>query len=133
MHEDNDPSATVGRVVSHRGILTAMALIVMAGAAAGLIFSGPSFGLGVLFGGLLAFGNFFWLDSVTRQIFRPDAVRSAGLLAAKYIFRYVAIGGILLLVYLTGALPIPAVILGLSAFAIAIVAQGLINIVSSNF
>lgn len=133
MHEDIDPLEAGGRAVSHRGILMTMAVIVAAGAAAGLIFAGPRFGIGVLFGGLLAFGNYFWLESVTRAIFRPDAVISAGLLAAKYVFRYVAIGGVLLLVYLTGAFPMPAVILGLSAFAIAVVVQGLKNIVSSNF
>ncbi len=133
MHEDIDPSATGGRAVSHRGILAAMAMIVVAGAAAGLVLAGPRFGLGVLFGGLLAFGNYFWLDRVTRAIFRPDAVTSAGIVAAKYILRYLAIGGVLLLVYWTGAMPMPAVILGLSAFAIAIVAQGFKNIVSSNF
>ncbi|MBK9214861.1 MAG: ATP synthase subunit I [Chloracidobacterium sp.] len=110
-----------------------MAMIVVVGAAAGLAFAGARFGLGVLFGGLLAFGNYFWLERVTRQIFQPDAVRSTGILAAKYILRYLAIGGVLLLVYLTGAFPMPAVILGLSAFAIAIVAQGLKNIVSSKF
>ncbi len=129
MHEETDPLA----IVSHRGILIIMAVIVAAGAVAGLIFAGPRFGIGVLFGGLLAFGNYLWLDRSTRAIFQPDAVRSAGLLAAKYILRYVAIGGVLLLVYLTGALPIPAVILGLGAFAIAVVVQGLKNIVSSNF
>lgn len=133
MHEDIDPSATGGRAVSHRGILAAMAMIVVAGAAAGFVFVGSRFGLGVLFGGLLAFGNYFWLEKVTRQIFSPDAVRSSGILAAKYILRYLVIGGVLLLVYLTDAMPMPAVILGLSAFAIAIVAQGFKNIVSSNF
>ena len=59
-----------------------MAVIVVAGAAAGLIFAGPMFGLGVLFGGLLGFGNYLWLNRVTRAMFQPDAVTSTGLLAA---------------------------------------------------
>lgn len=128
MDEETDPVA----VVSHRGILITMAAIVAIGAAAGLIFAGPMFGLGVLFGGLLGFGNYLWLQRVTRAMFRPDAVTSTGLLAAKYIFRYFALGLVLLLVYLTGAFPMPAVILGLAAFATAVMVVGLKNIVSSN-
>ena len=58
---------------------------------------------------------------------------STGLLAAKYILRYVALGAVLLLIYMTGIIPVAAVILGLSAFAFAVVFQGLKNIISSSY
>lgn len=132
MDVETEPAAGNASGVSYRGILITMGLIVTTGAAAGLIFAGTMFSIGVVFGGLLALGNYWWLDRVTRAIFRPEAVRSAGLLAARYIFRYFALGGVLLLIYLTGAFPMPAVILGLSAFAIAVVIEGLKNIFKSN-
>ena len=131
MDEESDPVSAGDSVITHRGILITMAVMVAVAAVAGAIFSGPMFGFGVVFGGLLAVGNYIWLDRVTKAIFRPDAVRSAGLLAAKYILRYFVLGGVLLVIYLTGAFPMPAVILGLAAFAIAVVIEGLRNIVST--
>ena len=64
-------------------------------------------------------------------MFQPYAIATSGILAAKYIFRYVVLGGIVFLVFLTGAIPITAVILGLSAFALAVVIQGMKNIISN--
>jgi membrane-bound metal-dependent hydrolase YbcI (DUF457 family) len=132
MDEETEPVAASHSIVSHRKILITMAVIIAVATAAGMVFSGPMFGFGVVFGGLLAVGNYIWLDRVTKAIFRPDAVRSAGLLAAKYILRYFVLGGVLLVIYLTGAFPMAAVILGLGAFAIAVVIEGLRSIVSSN-
>lgn len=133
MAEDLDPVTTTGPAISHRGILTIMAVLVVASAIAGFVFGGPRFGSGVIFGGVLSFANYFWLERSTRALFEPTAIATSGILAAKYILRYVVIGGILLLVYLTGALPMTAVILGLAAFAFAVVIQGLKNIISSTF
>ncbi len=129
MDEEIEPVTAGDSVVTHRGILITMAAIVAAAAAAGAVFSGPRFSIGVVFGGLLAVGNYIWLDRVTRAIFSPDSGRSSAALAAKYLLRYFVLGGVLLLVYLTGALPMPAVILGLAAFALAVVIAGLRNIV----
>jgi hypothetical protein len=120
-------------LISHSGILIVMAVLIVAGATAGFIFGGRFWGLGVLFGGILSFANYLWLERSTRAIFNQTAIATTGMLAAKYILRYVAIGLILLLVYLTGSLPIAAVILGFAAFAFAVVIQGLKNIVSSSF
>ena len=117
--------------ISHRGILIVMTVLVAIGALAGFIFGGALFGTGVILGGGLSFVNYFWLERSTRAMFDQSALASTGLLAAKYILRYVAIGAVLLLVYITGAFPVAAVILGLSAFAFAVVIQGLKNIFSS--
>jgi len=134
MGENIDPLTTEGSVkpITNRSILVVMVGVVIAGAIAGSIFGGKSFGFGVLFGGVLAFTNYFWLERSTRAIFQPDAMASTGILAAKYILRYAAIGLVVWLVYLTGAFPVPAVIIGLSAFAFAVVVQGLKNIFTSS-
>lgn len=133
MGENIDPLTTDGGVkpISHRGILVVMAAVVIVGTVLGFVVQGTRFGVGILFGGVLAFVNYFWLERSTRAIFDNTAVSSAGWLAAKYILRYVAIGAVLLLIYLTGILPVIAVIAGLGAFAAAVVIQGLKNIFKS--
>lgn len=136
MGENIDPLTTENSVepltpISHRGILVVMAAVVIVGALFGFALKGLGFGIGVLFGGVLAFVNYFWLERSTRAIFESAAINSPGWLAAKYIFRYVAIGAVLLMVYTTGVLPVTAVIAGLGAFALAVVIQGLKNIFNS--
>lgn len=134
MGEDFDPLTTESAVkpISHKDILLIMAGVVAVGTIAGFLSAGMAFGFGVLFGGVLSFANYFWLERSTRAIFSETAMATTGILAAKYILRYIAIGVVLLLVYLTGAIPIAAVVLGLSAFTIAVVFQGLKNIFSSS-
>ena len=130
MGEELDPLTTESMTaVSHRGILIIMVVLVAVGSLAGFVFGGSRFGFGVLFGGVLAFANYLWLDRSTKAIFNQTAMASTGILAAKYILRYVALGLVLLLVYITGAVPVAAVILGLGAFAIAVVIEGLKNII----
>ena len=128
MSEDSSPETV--EVISHRGILIAMAALIAIGAIAGFAFGGVRWGFGLIFGGALAFGNYLWLERSTRQIFTGSSA-SAPLLSLKYIARYFAIGAILLAVYLTDAFPVAAVIVGLASFAFAVVLQGLKNIISS--
>jgi len=118
--------------ITHKGILMVMSGVIVAGGIAGFMFGGNSFGFGVLFGGVLSFGNYFWLERSTRAIFDQPVMATTGLLAAKYILRYVAIGFVLLAVYKTGLFPVAAVILGLASFALAVVLQGIKNIFSSS-
>lgn len=132
MTEESEP-LTIERVppqISHRGILTAMGVLIAFLAIAGFVFGGALFGFGILFGGGLSYVNYLWLERSTRAIFDQTAVATTGILAAKYILRYAAIGAALLAIHLTGALPVAAVIVGLSAFALAVVLQGFKNIFS---
>lgn len=134
MGEELDPLTTGSNsaALSHGGILIMMAGLVGTGTLAGFVFGGSRFGFGVLFGGVLAFANYLWLDRSTRAIFNENVTASTGMLAVKYILRYVVLGAVLLLVYMTGAVPVAAVLLGLGAFAIAVVLTGLKNIISSS-
>lgn len=135
MSEEFDPLTTdeTSRPISHRGILMVMAGMVVVSAIAGFIFGGIAFGFGVIFGGLLSFVNYFWLERSTRAMFVNTDMASTGILAGKYILRYVAIGLVLLLIYVLNIMPIGAVIVGLLAFAFAVVVQGLKNIILSSF
>jgi hypothetical protein len=104
------------------------------GAVIGFIFGGVRFGFGVLFGGALAFGNYYWLKSSTAAIFE-NAFSGAGQgwwLPLRYISRYFALGAVILAVHFSGAMPAAAVIAGLAAFAMAVVADGFISIFRRN-
>ena len=108
-----------------------MAGLVVLGTALGLLFAGGRFGIGVLSGGILAFLNYLWLDRSTRGMLgEPTPMATTGILAMKYFLRYVAILGVLVLIFWTDIMPVTAVILGLSAFAFAVVAQGIKSIFS---
>lgn len=135
MGDELEPLTTENapKSIRHGGILVAMTGILVVMAIAGFTLRGSSFGFGVIFGGVLSFANYLWLDRSTRAIFRQDAVASTSILAAKYILRYAALGGILWMVHATGAFPIVAVIAGLATFALAVVLQGLKNIFTSSF
>ncbi len=135
MGEDLDPLTTEGerQAISNRGIVVLMFLLITTGTLIGFALGGSRIGSGILIGGFLAVVNYFWLERSTRALFEQRAVSSTTLLAAKYILRYVAIGAVLLLLYMTEAVPIAAVVGGLSAFAVAVVIQGLRSIFTSSF
>ena len=108
-----------------------MAALVVLGTVLGLILGGTGFGSGVLFGGILSFMNYLWLDRSTRGMLgEPTPMATTGILAMKYFLRYAAILAVLVLIFWTDVLPVTAVILGLSAFAFAVVAEGMKSIFS---
>lgn len=135
MGEDFHPLTTDKgtQPISHRDILIVMGVVVVVSSIAGFFFGGKAFGFGVIFGGILSYANYFWLEHSTRAMFVNADMASTGMLAAKYILRYVAIGAVLFLIYMVNIMPVAAVILGLSAFALAVVIKGLKNIISSSF
>jgi len=121
--------------ISHRRILWTMGLVAVFGGLAGLIFVSPQFGLGVILGGVLSFVNYYWLKISLKRIF-DNAVahgEKPRFLAVRYFTRYLTLGGILAIVFLTETIPVVAVILGLSSFALAIVIEGLIRLFSTFF
>jgi hypothetical protein len=108
-----------------------MAGLVVLGTVLGFVLGGSRAGMGVLFGGVLSFVNYLWLDRSTRGMLgEPTPMATTGILAMKYFLRYAAVLGVLVLVFWTDILPVTAVILGLSAFAFAVVAEGLKSIFS---
>ena len=135
MSDDLEPLTTdtpLPPQLSHRRLLLWMVVVIAAGTVAGIAFASARWGAGVLIGGVMSFANYFWQRNSTRAIFE-SAVRGEvpALLAVRYILRYVGIGLVLWAMYITDAFPILAVVLGLSAFAFAVVIEGLIGIVTN--
>jgi hypothetical protein len=119
--------------LSHARILWIMAGVLIFGIALSLVYGTREFTLGLIIGGALAFVNYYWLRRTLRNLF--DRITSTGekpqFLAVRYFGRYAALGAVLMLVYVTRIASIVAVLLGLSAFAFAIVVEGFIRIFTS--
>ena len=132
MGDDLDP-LTVGPemppTLSHRRLLVIMAFVIAAGAIAGTIFANYRFGIGVLIGGGMSYINYFWQQRSTSSLFAKVATGGgSNFLAVIYLLRYVAIGLFVSFFYFTDLLPVAAIILGLAAFALAVVVEGMIGI-----
>jgi hypothetical protein len=134
MGEDRDPLTTEGsaQTTSQRPVISVMLVLIAIGAVLALLAGGIMWGLGVTFGGVLSIANYVWLDRSTRAIFVDAEGATTTRLAVQYIGRYFALGTVLLVVYLTGAFPMPAVLIGLAAFGFAVVFQGLRSIFSGS-
>src|SRR5688572_9649824 len=116
---------------SHQRILIMMAVLGVLGGIAGVIWSSPAFGLGMLIGTALALVNYYWLKNSLGRIFKAaETGERPRMLAGKYFLRYIILAGVVALIYATGPIPVVPVIVGLAAFGFAVVIEGLIRIFS---
>lgn len=134
MHGNPEDMATEPLEVmppSHNRILVIMAVLGVSSSVLTAIFYSARFGLGLLIGSALAFGNYFWLKLSLQKVF-AEAVEGekARISALRYIFRYLAMAAVIAVVYASGILPIVAVIIGLGGFGFAVVIDGIIRIFS---
>jgi uncharacterized membrane protein HdeD (DUF308 family) len=126
-----DEPSTV-ETLSHGRILFLMALVVLLGTIASLIFVSLNFGIGVLIGGVLSLVNYYWLKRSLKTVFEKAIAGDTNqFLAGKYILRYFVFGLVLALVYLTKTVPVVAVLLGLASFALAIIFEAIIRVFKS--
>ena len=134
MGDDSEPLTTEAVLpVSHRGILVKMMAVIAAGSVVGFAFFSARAGIGVLVGGVLGFANYFWQKHSLKAIFdRAVEGKKTRFLAARYILRYVVIGGALAITYFTSTVSIYAVIFGLASFAIAIMLEGITSLFSGS-
>ncbi len=113
--------------LSHTRILWTTAIVAVIAAILSSVFVSPRFGAGLFIGGILSFLNYYWLKVSLKKVFEKIVGGNGQrFLTANYFPRYLALGAVLAIVYLTKIVPVVAVLLGLSAFAIAIVIEGLI-------
>lgn len=137
MSELNEPIAAEQEMpvpLTHRRILTVMTIVIAASAFAGFVFVSVQFGLGVLFGGVLSFVNYYWLKTSLGKVFE-NAVSGERqrFLGLRYASRYFVLGAILLIVFLTKTVPVVSVILGMASFALAITIEGFVRLFATFF
>jgi hypothetical protein len=117
---------------AHGRILLIMGVLGAAGCIAGAVFHSFGFGAGILLGSTLAFVNYYWLKVSLKRIFDEAGEGERPKISAlRYISRYLTLGAVIAVIYVSGVLPIVAVILGLAAFGFATVVEGFIRIFSS--
>jgi hypothetical protein len=137
MSDGKEPFETVDDTVqpiTHRRILSVMAICVVVGTILSFVFGSWQFGLGFLIGGILSFINYYWLKISLKKVFdSAEADEKPRISATKYMLRYVVFGGLLVLIYLTKTVPVASVILGLASFAFAILIEAFIRVFSSFF
>jgi hypothetical protein len=137
MSEDSEQTVEqTGTVkeLSHRRILAAMTAAIVVGTTASFVFASANFGFGYLIGGILSLINYYWLKQSLRAIFESAVSgEKPKFLATKYFTRYAAFAAVLTVVYLTKAVPVVAVLLGLASFAFAIMIEAVIRLFSTSF
>lgn len=131
MHGIPEPSAPGRLPRAHRRILVIMGILGGLATLGSAIFHSPGFGIGVALGCGLSVANYFWLRNSLRKIFAAarDGERPR-VSALRYLGRYIALGAVIAVVFITGVLPVVAVILGMGAFAFAVVVDGVIRMFS---
>lgn len=137
MSENSEPDVVSEETVaplSNDRILYAMCFVVIIGTLIGFISVSWRFGLGFFLGGILSFINYYWLKASLKTLFETASEgEKPPFMAAKYFWRYITIGSIILLVFLTKIFPVVAFVLGLVSFAFAVMIEAFLRIFSNIF
>ena len=120
--------------LSHRRILLLTALVGVLGTLISFIYAEWRFAVGIFIGAILAFVNYYWLKFSLKKVFEEaEEGEKPRISAIRYISRYFALALVLVFISLLKIIPIVAVILGLTSFAVALVLEGFIRIFTSVF
>ncbi|MGI8811780.1 MAG: ATP synthase subunit I [Pyrinomonadaceae bacterium] len=132
MSDDLDPSQLQtldAPVPSNRRILVIMAIAGFFGAVAGAVAVSAGFGGGILLGTAFAFLNYLWLQRSLKTIFASARTgERPRMLVGKYFLRFIVLGLAVAVIYITGWVPIVALLLGMAGFGFATVIDGFIRI-----
>ena len=106
-----------------------MAIVLVVAVTVSLIFAEWSVTIGLIIGGILSFVNYYWLKFALKSVFANVVEgEKPKFLIGKYLLRYVAVGTVIILVFLTKVISVVAVIGGLLTFAAAVIIESFILI-----
>ncbi len=132
--EPTTPEQINDAPLSHRRILLLTGLVGSFGTLAGFVYADWRFAVGLFIGAILAFVNYYWLKFSLKKVFdEAEEGEKPRISAIRYMSRYFALALVLVFIALLKIIPITAVILGLTSFAIALVLEGFIRIFTSVF
>ena len=81
---------------------------------------------GLILGGLLSLFNYHWLrSSISALIEANVSDKNAGHRASRYVIRYAVVGALVFAAYKVGIVSLPATIIGLCSFVVALFAEAL--------
>ncbi len=113
--------------ISHSRILWIMAIVLIIAVVGSSIFATWRVTVGLFFGGILSFINYYWLKFALRSVFENVTEgEKPRFLIGKYFLRYFAVGAVIFLVSLTKSISVVALICGLLIFAAAIIIESFI-------
>lgn len=137
MSEYSEPDEVIEQQVaplSNNRIIYAMCFVVIIGTLIGFISISWRFGSGFFLGGVLSFINYFWLKASLKTVFeKAQEGEKPPIKIIGYFWRYITVGVVILLVFLTKAFPIVAFVLGLVSFSFAVMIEAFIRIFTSIF
>ncbi len=120
--------------VTNSRILIILALLGIAGTLFCSFYFSIRFGVGVFFGTVVAFANYYWLQHTLQSIFSTVADGEKPRFSLlKFLGRYLALGVLIAIVYITKAVPIEAFIFGAASIAFAVMIEGFVRIFTSVF
>lgn len=118
--------------IEHRRILAIMGLLGAVSGIACMAFVSVRFGLGILLGIAVAFVNYFWLKrSLKKLVENTTEGEKPRISTLRYLGRYLVLGTVIAIVYVSEIVPIVPFMLGIAGFGFAVVADGLIRIFTS--
>ncbi len=118
-----------GITLSYERTLKLLGFLVLIGTLGSTLLVSLKFGAGVLLGGLFSVLNYYWLRSILRKSFEKSGKSgSTARMALKFILRYFVFAAVLLIVFLTGIVPVIAVLFGLAGFALAVMVEGILSV-----
>ena len=129
-----DSEQPSGPPPSNARILWIMGVVGILGTLAGAVYVSPRFSAGVFIGTVIALLNYVWLKRSLAGIFAAAAEgERPRMMVGRYFLRYLVLGFAVAAVYITGAVSIAGLILGMTAFGFATVIEGFIRIFSNVF
>lgn len=115
--------------LSHARIQKILGLLVVTGTILTGVLVSLRFGVGFLVGGLFSFVNYYWMKTtLNTSIEMAVAGKATKYMGIRFVIKYFLFGLLMAGVYFTGIVPVIAVILGVTGFALAVFLEGVINI-----
>lgn len=132
MSDDLDPAGSDQHLTTeprNNRILFILGVLGILGTIFGIYADSARFGIAFFLGVALAFANYFLMRRSLKAIF---ATASEGVkpsfIGAGYFLRYLALGAVVGIVYLSGVLPVIGLLFGMAGFGIAVMLEGFILI-----
>ena len=101
-------------------VITAGGLLLAVLCLAGYIFGSGRFSAGILAGGILALGNFFWMRNTLRRVLHLQSHQAGSFAQLRYLLRLAFLALALYVLIVHAAMDIKGLVLGLSVLVVAI-------------
>ena len=125
-HEGQGALGAKGDEALQSRILLVMAMAIVLAVTSSAPFAPWRVTAGLMLGGLLSLFNYHWLRSSIHALIQANVSnQNVGHMASRYVVRYVVVGAVVFMTYKLGLISLPATIIGLCSFVVALFAEAL--------